>query len=102
MLEASGAAMPAAEGPAKPADEPARHPGVAVRVVEIENAGFAIAACRADERMIGGGCEGAGLEANRPAAFSGSDTVGARWECRSADRKAEVTAFALCTALPGR
>jgi hypothetical protein len=40
------------------------------------------------------------LKANRPAEFTETDTVGARWVYRASGEHAPVTAFALCSALP--
>lgn len=98
QIKEAGGTLPAAEtvdaGAAVP--EALAAPG-AVRVVELGDKGFALASCRAGERLIGGGCEGHSLVANRPASHSKTDTIGARWECRSSNRRADVKAYALCT-----
>lgn len=95
MLAQSGAGPPSAE---KVAAAPARGAGQPVRVVEVKEKGYALAACRADERLIGGECDGSAYS-SRPANFGPTDTVGARWECKGAP-DVEVTAFALCASLP--
>jgi hypothetical protein len=99
MLREAGAKLPAAEvrdaAPATP-DAVPMPPGDAVRVVELSDRGFAIAACRDGERLIGGGCEGEQLIADRPEGHSAADTLGARWRCEVSWRDGEVKAFALC------
>lgn len=92
---AERAAPPPAQAPAPPA------PGVAVRVVEITSEGSALAACRPEERLVGGGCfSKTQLEATYPSHHSPEDTVGARWNCSAAFSNVEVTAYALCEAVP--
>lgn len=93
QIKQAGGKAPAAETQ-PPATGPA--PRGAVRVVELKDKGFAVAACRADERLIGGGCEGLELVADRPDRYSQVDTAGSTWRCKSSRPENPVTAFALC------
>lgn len=68
--------------------------GQRVRTVTVTGRGMAFAACRADERLVGGGCKPD--SAGYPSGFSADDTVGARWNCEGY----EVTTYALCMKLP--
>lgn len=82
----------AAESPAPPTGS-----GAAVRVVVVESEGPGFAACRADERLIGGTCsvdKASGFR-SAPEGFSASDTVGARWTC-DAPKNRKTTSTALC------
>jgi len=75
-------------------------PGTRVRTVVTTGTHAAFAACRADERLVGGGCDTArALEGNFPSGNSAEDTVGARWNCRMRWEES-VTAYALCEKLP--
>lgn len=105
MLRASGVAPPATEGvPLRPPDEveappPTAGPGVPVRVVHVMSQRTAFAACRAGERLIGGGCNAAyAPRASYPSHHNEVDTVGARWNCESSG--GFVEAYALCQPLP--
>ena len=71
--------------------------GSPVRVVVVESTGPGFAACRSDERLIGGTCkiDGASGFASQPAGYGKDDTVGARWTC-DAPRKKKTTSTALC------
>lgn len=102
MFEKSGVDKPA-RAPAEKVAAPkkVRHPGAAVRVVEVSEDGYAFAACRSNERLIGGECSGAAAS-SRPDNFTEADTVGARWVCKATATWREVTAIALCAALPRR
>ena len=96
MLEASGVTEASAER------ETERHPGQAVRIAEVSsNEGWAIASCRSNERLIGGGCDGGAMKTNRPDDFAKTDSVGARWRCESSSAKS-IRAYALCQALPDK
>lgn len=75
--------------------------GLPVRVVTVESKGPGLAACRDDERLIGGGCNSSNYVRSSPAGFSGADTVGARWNCPAAKNQ-KVTSFALCQKLPAK
>lgn len=104
MLEEAGAKPPPVEkSEAQPDSEQRpqrrRTDGHAIRVVEIEHKGFALAACKGDERLVGGGCDGGSMVSNRPTAFGPDDTIGARWRCQAAKRSIPVKAFALCAKL---
>jgi hypothetical protein len=71
-------------------------PGSRVRVATGTAIGTSFAACRSDERLIGGGCKGdVDLRASYPSAHGDQDTVGARWNCETA-RSKEIIAYALC------
>lgn len=90
-----------------PALEKAAHPpgpGRRVRVAAASAKDEAFAACRADERLVGGGCrvtpkfnDVSMFEASYPSDFGPDDTVGARWRCKVPGR--EMTAYALCERL---
>ncbi len=80
----------------------------AVRVVRASTGGkspWVFAACRADERLVGGGCTPAkGNWSAIPGHLSGesaTDTVGARWNCgwREATHDQAIEAFAMCQRL---
>jgi hypothetical protein len=70
-------------------------PGPRVRTAKVTAESSAFAACRADERLIGGGCQTDQPVINSyPSGQGAEDTVGARWNCTSGSK---VTAYALCT-----
>ena len=94
LLERAGAEAPTGEA------APIAGAGAKVRVVEITAKKDAFAACKKTERLTGGGCKGPALIANHPSAYGETDTVGARWICETQRIREEVTAFALCEALP--
>jgi integration host factor subunit beta len=59
------------------------------------------AACKPDERLVGGGCRAEyPLPSSYPSGHSAEDTVGARWNCTVSMGNHEVTAYALCSKLP--
>lgn len=91
MLEESGVK------PVRTAEKVVHPPGAGqrVRTATAKGSGRVFAACRADERLIGGGCSDDA--ASFPSEFSADDTVGARWNCNGAS---DVTAYALCMKLP--
>jgi hypothetical protein len=91
LVESGITEAPQAE---KPVHSPG--PGARVRVVSTTAKASAFAACRADERLIGGGCSVAG--ASYPSAHGEEDTVGARWNCKP-QLSSGVTAYALCSKL---
>ncbi len=88
---------------AAPAAETAVHPpgaGTRVRTATVKAIETAFAACRADERMVGGGCYSLeAIRGNYPSGHGPDDTVGARWNCIALG-KVEITAYALCGKLP--
>ncbi len=93
MLAESGVsnAAPAAEVGAYPPG-----PGTRVRTAKVTAPDSAFAACKADERLIGGGCQSEQpVTGNYPSGQGTEDTVGARWNCTGAGVK-DVTAYALC------
>lgn len=116
-LAQSGVQAPAHAEQPPPAPPPAPAPSAgvtgsaasgAVRVVRTSNGGkgaWVFAACRADERLVGGGCTPAkGKWTDVPEHMSGesaTDTVGARWNCgwRETTFPSEIEAFALCQRL---
>jgi hypothetical protein len=65
--------------------------GQRVRTVSVSGEGSAFAACRSDERLVGGGCKPDAV--GYPSDYSPDDTVGARWNCTNGY---DVTAYALC------
>jgi len=78
-------------------------PGLPVRVASARaKAHKALAACRPDERLIGGGCNASTpMLRSFPSHFGESDTVGARWNCEATSGGDDVLeAYALCQALP--
>jgi hypothetical protein len=97
MLAASGVeATPSAEVTAHPPG-----PGTRVRTVEVTAKVRAFAACRADERLIGGGCKAEyAVASSHPSGHSREDTVGARWNCTVTMGNHDVTAYALCEKVP--
>ncbi|MGC4091319.1 MAG: hypothetical protein QM756_26260 [Polyangiaceae bacterium] len=97
MLAASGVdASPTAEVAAHPPG-----PGTRVRTVEVTAKLRAFAACKPDERLVGGGCRAEyPLPSSYPSGHSAEDTVGARWNCTVSMGNHEVTAYALCSKLP--
>lgn len=102
LLRASGLAEERVEAEMGAAEitQPPPGPGLAVRVVHTSSRGTALAACREDERLVGGGCRSsANVRGSYPSHAGASDTVGARWNCE-AGGPAEVEAWALCQALP--
>jgi hypothetical protein len=98
-LEQSG--VPAATT----AEQPQAPPSVgSIRVVTTTTGGTrstVFAACRADERLVSGGCK---LDSpiivpvdSYPSHHGVSDTLGARWNCRAgANGQLELEAYALC------
>jgi hypothetical protein len=78
----------------------------AIRIVRISNEGkstWAMAACRADERLVSGGCNVAGNVTLTLPSFPTSDhpddTAGARWNCGWRETQIStltIEAFALC------
>lgn len=81
-------------------------PGTRVRVVTTKAKASAFAACRADERLTGGGCKSDGvLAGSYPSGHGAEDSVGARWNCANSttyNSGAEITAYALCSPLAPR
>jgi hypothetical protein len=76
--------------------------GLPVRVVQTKGERSAFAACKADERLTGGGCRlpQPWAHMSYPSHQSETDTVGARWNCEMGERAtSEIEAFALCQAL---
>lgn len=96
MLEQSGvASTPAAE-----VTTPPPGPGTRIRTVKVTAKDSAFAACKLDERLVGGGCDAPHPAAGSfPSGTGADDTVGARWNCRVGPGH-EVTAYALCARLP--
>lgn len=74
-------------------------PGQRVRTVKITAKRFAVAACKFEERLVGGGCNASEVKSSYPSGQSDEDTVGARWNC-TVDAYVSVTAYALCMRLP--
>ena len=69
-----------------------------MRIATTTSSGDSFAACRADERLIGGGCGAeSNLVSSYPSNYGPDDTVGARWKCRPGN---QVTPYALCAKLP--
>lgn len=95
MLEQSGVETPVV---AELAPTTASPPGAGTRVrtVTVASTGTAFAACKATERLIGGGCKTKSLKSSYPSGQSAEDTIGARWNCEGNDNN-EVMAYALCT-----
>ncbi len=91
-----------AEAPAGPPQ-----PG-AVRVVRTTSDGTPIqlfAACRADERLLGGGCKLLDRKYTMvidsyPSHHGQADTIGARWNCGPAENTVPLEAYAMCQRLP--
>jgi hypothetical protein len=74
-------------------------PGATVRVVTTTAKETAFAACRAEERLVGGGCKGDFATHNSfPSGHSSEDTVGARWNCTTGGQ-VQITSYALCQKL---
>jgi hypothetical protein len=73
--------------------------GPRVRIATTTSSGDSFAACRADERLIGGGCSADNkLVSSYPSNYGPDDTVGARWKCKGGNEP--ITAYALCAKLP--
>jgi hypothetical protein len=90
MLAASGV-QPTAEAAPRAAAA-----GPRVRTATVTGKQEVFAACRSDERLVGGGCKSDYLLANSyPSETSTDDTVGARWNCKANSRD-DITAYALC------
>ena len=74
----------------------------AVRVARAEGSTAVFAACRPDERLTGGGCEGGNRGqysehvVGYPKQYSPNDTRGARWYCSGTGW---LAAYALCMAV---
>jgi hypothetical protein len=98
MLEQAGAAPAAGSAAVEKAAFPPG-PGTRIRTATITGKQFAIAACKADERLESGGCKAEHVLASYPSGQSELDTVGARWNC-TVGKLEEVTAYALCSKLP--
>lgn len=100
MLRASGVsderAQQEPEIPERVTPEPAA--GLRVRVSRAKGQGSAFAACRTDERLVGGGCSStSAARRSYPSHNSESDTVGARWNCELDGMPgSDVSAYALC------
>lgn len=103
LLEASGV------DPASTAERPAPEvaPGEpakagSIRVSHTEGKSPIFAACRADERLLGGGCQPGStsvvVQASYPSDFDARDTLGARWNCVGGSdfSPMELQAYALC------
>ena len=93
---APDAALPAIAGPPAPG---------AVRVAHTHGRGRIFAACRGDERLLGGGCEvseqNETISASHPeVAPQATDTMGARWICAARSELSRVQAYALCQSPP--
>ena len=106
LLEASGVdPSPTAERPAPEVapGEPAK--AGSIRVSHTEGNSPIFAACRADERLLGGGCHpgstSVAVQSSYPSEFDVRDTVGARWNCvgHSDFSPMEMEAYALCQRL---
>ncbi len=105
MLRASGVAPEVVTEPEAPptpeAIPPPAGPGLPVRVVRVEGRGAVLAACRSDERLLGGSCAGTAMvKSSFPSHHGPVDTVGARWNCETSAGTATIEAYALCQALP--
>ncbi|MBT8492476.1 MAG: hypothetical protein KJO07_05415 [Deltaproteobacteria bacterium] len=73
--------------------------GLPVRVARTRRVRKVFAACRRNERLVGGGCKGAkALLESFPSHSGEDDTVGARWNCTS--ETGAIEAYALCQRLP--
>lgn len=82
-------------------EEPAQAGGLPVRVSRTDATGSGFAACRDDERLIGGACESKGmLSSSVPSGFGATDTVGARWSCTTTAPEIPLVSYALCQKLP--
>lgn len=91
---APDAALPAA-GPSSPGT---------VRIARTHGKGRIFAACRDDERLLGGGCDVAEqnwtISGSYPEVAPGAtDTTGARWICVPRSELSHVKAYALCQRL---
>jgi hypothetical protein len=85
---------------------PATASAGAIRIVRISNGGkstWAMAACRADERLVSGGCNNADNVTltlpSFPTSDHAHDTTGARWNCGWRETQLgamTIEAFALC------
>jgi hypothetical protein len=81
----------------------------AIRIVRVANknvGAWVIAACRADERLVSGGCkldDPSRLMSldSYPSSESGADTIGGRWNCGKKELAVDLPleAFALCQRL---
>jgi hypothetical protein len=107
FLEQSGVAAAAEQAPAA-ADDPTRPPAAgAVRIVHTATgraSSWTFAACRPDERLVGGGCKLNDKVIltldSYPSHGSANDTVGARWNCGSRGPGIlDLEAYALCQRL---
>ncbi len=108
-LEQSGVQPPThAEQPAAPSPDPSRPAAAgAVRVVTIKTGGkgsHVFAACRADERLVSGGCKLnndniTSVIDSYPSHHDAGDTVGARWNCGQPGSDLDLEAYALCQRL---
>lgn len=102
MLVQSGIDQEQIEAAERVAEEdPAQAGGLPVRVSRTDAIGSGFAACRSDERLIGGSCESKGtLSSSVPSDFGATDTVGARWICATVDQRVPLVSYALCQQLP--
>ncbi len=109
LLRQSGIQPDSSPGPAeaplkKKVTRTRAAPG-AVRVVETRGKAPIFAACRADERLIAGGCRARDsyvtIRSSYPSRHSGADTIGARWNCDGASTYVNMpmSAYALCQSL---
>lgn len=85
------------------AEQPANAPppttaGGQIRTVTFSAKSYAVAACKPDERLVGGGCKHDHVLSSYPGGGSSEDTVGGRWNCHASNGE-PVTAYALCTKL---
>ena len=101
MLANSGV-KPVAEAPASEAGLVPAAPGLPIRVARVSGRDRVFASCRADERLVSGGCtwsQGAGP--SFPSGYKDGDTVGARWNCHRPGDLGGLTidAYALCQRL---
>ena len=93
-----------AEAPLKKMTTRNEAPG-AVRVVETRGKAPIFAAWRADERLLSGGGRARDsyvtIKSSYPSRHSGTDTIGARWNCEGASeyRAMPMSAYALCQSL---
>lgn len=96
---------PRAKAPAPVTPQAAR--GGALRVSTTKGDSPIFAACRPDERLVGGGCRATtssiAIGASYPSEHSENDTLGARWNCegRSDYVKKPLEAYALCRRVGG-
>ena len=96
-LEAEMLAASGVEPTAEVAPPPGPADGPHVRTANATGYTSAFAACRSDERLVGGGCKtDYSLQESYPSEVTADDTVGARWNCK-ANAHVSITAYALCS-----